>query len=441
MKRSAVSETRVFAPKNETSTLPPSYRNLAKLRIHHLRVWPTRNPLFILERALVTADQQEPTDFPKRPSLSGVHARTPIGLRSPVRVGIITVAFIGVAAVVAFGVEKYFTSHIPRKGQEQRLVFRLEAPYGSVDLRAGADPNDVATVQMLEEDANAHNFQWSYGLRDATVGVLHIGIGTDEGMRGGPPVAMWYANNENRFSLATSNEPQSDRGCPIPANPFLSVSPRFSLPPLFYDFPNGPAIGSASRTIMTDAGDIPPPSPAAGTRIRLTKDFPMYFAADLGFGESVLNLSGLPLTDAEIETGASKAYLYSTEPNPQPLETCSLRAGLGQCTFNGISYLNAEHFLFHGAVGSYHLGFEGKLTRNLDAVIELGLGMCTLSIPATAARVQVFFDDGLLSSYSFSGLAVRRDGYATSPGFNYSTSPVLTLHLSSGAGKISVAYH
>ncbi|HEX5317406.1 MAG TPA: hypothetical protein VFX22_12225, partial [Candidatus Kapabacteria bacterium] len=96
---------------------------------------------------------------------------------------------------------------------------------------------------------------------------------------------------------------------------------------------------------------------------------------------------------------------------------------------------------FHGAVGSYHLGFEGRLTHNLDAFVEIGLGMCSLSIPPTAGRVQVFYDDGLLSSFSFSGLTKIREGYARSPGFNYSTSPILTLHLSSGAGKISVTYH
>jgi hypothetical protein len=52
----------------------------------------------------------------------------------------------------------------------------------------------------------------------------------------------------------------------------------------------------------------------------------------------------------------------------------------------------------------------------------------------------VFYDDGLLSSFNFSGLTKRREGYATSVGFDQSTRPILTLRLSSGLGRMSVSY-
>jgi len=364
--------------------------------------------------------------------------------RHPLRVVACSVFALAVLGGLAAAVERYFTTHIDRKGPEQSLVFQLDAPYGSVNLRPGSELTDVATIETLVEDADARNCSWSYGLRDGTVGMLRIGIGTDEGMMAMPPIAMWHANSG--FSLAAdAAAPQSDRGISMRPSPFFF----FSMPPV-YDMPlhgtqrsGGFACARrpAFRTISTDAGTKIVADPPSGTQIYLTKDFPLVFIANFGFGQSKLDLSGLPLTNATIETGASQAFIYSNAPNPEPLQYCTVHAGIGSCTFLGISNLNADHFTFHGAVGSYHLGFEGRLTHNLDAYVEIGLGMCSLSIPPTAGRVQVFYDDGLLSSFSFSGLAIQRDGYARSPGFDHSNSPILTLHLSSGAGKMSVSYH
>jgi len=409
----------------------------------------------------VTPDLQEPTygPHPRR------NARGRI-LRPYLRSAALSILGLGLLAGIAAALERYFTEHITRHGSEQTLVFQLDAPYGSVDLRPGSDPNDVAAIETLAEDSDAHNAQWSYGIRNGSVGVLRIGIGTDEGMKSTPPIAMWHTNSD--FSLASSTAPESDMGIPMRpsrffffsmprAMQFSNAGPSYMLAdrssmsddprpmrgsnPLESSFGLAPPRSAKFHIISTDAGNKVEVASSPGTRIYLTKNLPIVFSSDLGFGQSKLDLSGLSITSASIETGASQAFIYSREPNPQVLHFCSVRAGIGPCTFLGISNLNADHFTFHGAVGSYHLGFEGRLTHNLDAIVEIGLGMCSLSIPPTSCRVQVFYDDGLLSSFSFSGLAKERDGYATSPGFDHSTAPILTLHLSSGAGKISVSYH
>ncbi len=348
------------------------------------------------------------------------------------RIAALVLAFALVGAIAGVALERYSTIHIPRWGKEQSLVFNLDVPYGSVNLLGGSSPNDVATVETLAEDADTHNFQWSYSLRNKTVGVLHIGIGTDEGMNGVPPIAMNYANSG--FSLASSPLPQSDMGSTRNEGFFYG-----QLPPIPGTY--GFVVCIPGRSVSTDAGNLVETPFPAGTEIFLNRTLPIDLSANLGFGQSKLDLSGLPLMSAAIETGASQAFIFCNSENPEPLRTCSIRAGMGPCTFLGISNLNAYHFTFHGAVGSYHLGFEGKLLHNLDASVELGVGFCTISIPPTACRVQIFYDEGFLSSYSFSGLARQHDGYATSPGFNYSNSPILTLHLSSTAGRISVEYH
>ncbi len=338
-------------------------------------------------------------------------------------------------AVVAIGgiavaLDHYSIIPIHRIGGENRLVFRLDAPFGSVDLRAGAGTNDVATVETLAEQGDNHNPQWSYGLKNGSIGMLRIGIGTDEGMIAQPPIAMWETNSG--FSPAVAYAPQPDWGAACPPSFF-----SFSMPSI----PSGQGWYPQMRVVSTDAGTVIVPQAKASTRITLTKDLPMDIDANLGFGESTVDLTGLPITNASIETGASRVQVCCNAMNPVALHNCRVRAGIGPCTFCGLSNLNADNLNFHGALGSYQLGFEGKLAHNMDAIVDVGIGMCSITIPATACRVQVFYEDGIFSSFSFPGLAYRRPGYESSVGFERSNSPILTLHLSSGAGKISVNYH
>ena len=353
----------------------------------------------------------------------------------PVRITLFTVLALLAGGGLTYALQRYFTEHIARRGPEQSLVVQLDAPYGSVNLGAGNDSRDVATIETLSDDAATHNCQWSYGVRNGTVGTLRIGIGTDEGMRASPPIALNYANSP--YSLARDPDAQSDMGSRPRHIPRYFLSPIPGSMGYSYEFVyRGPL-----RSVSTDAGTRMDAPAAAGTQIFLTRNLPIDLSANLGFGISQLNLSGLPLMNAFIETEATQAFIYCNSENPEALRSCAVRAGMGPCTFTGISNLNAYHFAFHGAVGSYHLGFDGRLLHNLDATVEVGLGFCTIAIPPTAGRVQIFYDDGFGSSFTFSGLSIQRDGYATSPGFEYSRSPILTLHLSSGLGRIAVSYH
>ncbi len=163
-----------------------------------------------------------------------------------------TLALVGLilGSSLAVALERYFTAHIARHGSEQSLVFQLDAPYGSVNLLAGSNPNDVATIETLSEDAAAHNCQWSYGIREGNVGILRIGIGTDgEGMIASPPIALSYANSG--FSLASAPEPESDCGSRRHIVPFCS-----SMPPLpgTFSYSYGYIYRMRPRSISTDQG-------------------------------------------------------------------------------------------------------------------------------------------------------------------------------------------
>ncbi len=358
----------------------------------------------------------------------------------PLRVAGLALLGIGGLAGLAAAIEHYITNHIPKMPGETRLMLKLESPYCSVDLRPGSDPTDVATVELPTGDGTSSGFQFSHKVANGNIGVLRMGV-CEEGMLETPPLAMWKANTQ--FSPVSTRLPQSDMGMRLTPGTLIS----YTLPPI-YSYSQSYARGFIRFRPMPvlavgEDGMFEAKSNGStvSTKIRLSKELPMDFSAALGFGESSLNLSGLPITNATIETGASRAHIFTTEPNPQVLGNCLVRAGLGEVIFSGISNLNAKHFNFHGGVGSYHLGFDGKLLQNLDAQVELGIGLCSIAIPPTAGRVQIFYDEGLLNSYTFSGLTTRHKGYVTSVGFDQATGPILTLRLSAGAGRMSITYH
>ncbi len=323
---------------------------------------------------------------------------------------------IGVIAAsgVVFAVYKTIDYPVQRDGRETRVNVMLSVPYGSLTLRAGADPKNVALLRMESvEEAMPFHVRYSYN-PIGTTGSLRMTIGSDEGMlQANPPIAQgWKANS--KFSLASTNAIHSDYG---------DISPS----PGTFD------LMKPNPETAQDENDH--------AKVFLTKDIPVSISAQLGFGESLLDWSGLSLTSAYVETGSAKTEIRLTEHNPIPMSFCKINAGFGEFSMNGISDLNADKFLFSGGVGYYALSFNGKLTKNLDATVEVGLGKVAINIPPEAGRVRVIYDDSFFSSFSFSGLTKRSDGYYTSVGFDQSLAPILTLHLSSGLGKMIVNYH
>jgi len=287
---------------------------------------------------------------------------------------------------------------------------------------------------MVEKDSDDPIVQVGYVLRNnRTLGVLTISMGADDEKRqdGGaimsPPLAVWWANSTGpRFTTARSI--QSDMG----GNQIFGMSQEFH-----FSLPASPlpeAVVSRTNRITTI------PDQAGSAQVTLSKELPMSIHANLGFGQSALDLTGMRLTSLNVETAASKSSIKLLAPNPQQMTTCTINAGLGECRLEGLANLNAQKFVFSGGLGYYQLGFGGKLPRDLDASVSVGLGKCSINIPPECGRVQIFYEDTFFSSFDFRGLTKRRDGYYTSVGFEHSTAPILTLRLSSGMGKMIVNY-
>ena len=325
-----------------------------------------------------------------------------------------TVTFFAVTGG-AIALYKTLDYPIERDGRETRVNVMMSVPYGALMLAAGTTPKNVALIrtQSGDEDPMPFHVRYSYNPL-GTTGNLRMTIGSDEGMlQTNPPLAHSWKANTN-ISPVNSGTIHSDYGDISHSDGTFDIM-------------------APSPLSFADAGDL--------AKVFLTRDIPLSINAQLGFGESMLDWTGLSLTCANIETGTAKTEIHLHERNPIPMSACQINAGFGEFSMDGICNLNTEKFKFSGGVGYYSLNFSGQLSKNLEADVEVGLGKVSINIPPEAARVQVIYDDSYFSSFSFSGLTKKKDGYYTSVGFDQSNAPILTLKLSSGLGKMVVSYH
>ena len=331
------------------------------------------------------------------------------------RIVILTSLGFFAASGVCFAIYKTIDYPVQRDGKEKRVNVIMSVPYGTLTMVAGTKTGDVALLQMQSGEAEMLPFHVRYLYNPVgTTGTLRMTIGSDEGMlETNKPLAQAWKANSN-FSLASTNAVHSDYG---------DVSPA----PSAFDLLTAPPQTSHDESDHA--------------KIFLTKDIPLSISAQLGFGESILDWTGLALSCAYVETGSAKTQIHIREHNRIPMAGCRINAGFGEFSMDGISDLNTDRFQFSGGVGYYSLNFNGKLTQNLDATVEVGMGKVAINIPPEAGRVRIIYDDSYFSSFSFSGLTKLRDGYVTSVGFDQSKAPILTLHLSSGLGKMIVNYH
>ena len=331
------------------------------------------------------------------------------------RIVIFTSLGIFAASGAAIAIYKTIDYPVSRDGRETRVDVIMSVPYGTLTLMAGTKKSDVALLQMQSADEGMLPFHVRYLYNPVgTTGTLRMMIGSDEGMLDmNRPLAQGWKANSN-YSLASTNAIHSDYG---------DVSPASGA----FDLLTSPPMTSHDESDHA--------------KVFLTRDIPMSISAQLGFGESLMDWTGLALTCAYVETGSAKTQIHVHQPNPIPMGGCKINAGFGEFSMDGISNLNTDRFIFSGGVGYYNLNFDGKLTRDLDATVEVGMGKVAVNIPPEAARVRIIYDDSYFSSFTFSGLTKRHDGVYTSVGFDQSKAPILTLHLSSGLGKMVVNYH
>ncbi|MBM2845356.1 MAG: Toast rack protein [Bacteroidetes bacterium] len=115
--------------------------------------------------------------------------------------------------------------------------------------------------------------------------------------------------------------------------------------------------------------------------MRFSDAIPISFDLTLGLGKGDFDLSGLQVKDFNLSTGASDVTLSFDERNTTTIENMNIESGVSKFVARNLGNANFKRFRFQGGVGSYLLDFSGKIEKEVDVEVEVGLGVLTMIIP------------------------------------------------------------
>jgi hypothetical protein len=113
-----------------------------------------------------------------------------------------------------------------------------------------------------------------------------------------------------------------------------------------------------------------------------------------GAYEGILDLSGIPITDLEINDGASKATVEFNSANPVEMQRFTYKTGASDVSLVGLGNANTSQVVFSSGAGNYTLDFTGSLTKDMNVKISSGLSQVKIIVPKNV-HTQVNLNGGL----------------------------------------------
>lgn len=170
--------------------------------------------------------------------------------------------------------------------------------------------------------------------------------------------------------------------------------------------------------------------------LALGTNVPLDMELKFGAAEAAIDLSGMLVKSAVIQTGASQTTLKITKPNRIVCEQLELNVGAAKFEATGLGNLNVRNLDLSGGVGEVILDFSGPLRQNLNAHVEMGLGSLTLRVPrGTGLQVT---KKGLLASFDSQGMVKRGDSFYSE---DWKTaSKHVTVDVNAALGSIAVVW-
>jgi len=158
---------------------------------------------------------------------------------------------------------------------------------------------------------------------------------------------------------------------------------------------------------------------------------------DLGVVKGEVDLSGLKISNLDLEMGVSKTTVLFSEVNQASMKSFDIEGGVGKLAVENLGNANISEFSFEGGVGSYELNFGGEYQQNLQGKISLGMGKVVLYLPRhIGTRLSV--DKSLLSSLEIDEVFKNGDVYTNDKWEK--TKYNLDLNIETGLGKIEVIW-
>ena len=116
-------------------------------------------------------------------------------------------------------------------------------------------------------------------------------------------------------------------------------------------------------------------------KLALGTSKPFGLAVAKGAGEARMALGGVPLTSAQVDVGAGKAYMSFDKPNSVRCSALKVNMGAGSLTVDGLLNGNVERFVFGGGAGEIRLNLTGEALQGpLTATLNTGAGKLVVNL-------------------------------------------------------------
>ena len=172
--------------------------------------------------------------------------------------------------------------------------------------------------------------------------------------------------------------------------------------------------------------------------LALSPEIPAYLELSFGAGDADLDLGGLSLAEAEINTGASESRIRFSQPNRMACRTITFHVGAVDFQANGLGNARCRHVSMTGGAGDLTLDFGGDWgdLQKMTGEMFIGVGSLTLRIPeGVGVRIQI---DKFLASFDPAGFTKRGRSYYSS---SYDQAKnKLDLQLKATLGNIDVVW-
>lgn len=169
---------------------------------------------------------------------------------------------------------------------------------------------------------------------------------------------------------------------------------------------------------------------ALGTRV------PLDLHLKFGAVRAQMELGGLRIREAHIQTGASETDITVSSQNREPCSLLKVEVGAAAFTASSLGNLNCNRFEVSGGVGDVKLDFNGAWRVDSDIDIDMGLGSLTLSVPR-GLGMQVR-KSGFLASFDSQGL-IKRGNVYYSENWDQATNRI-TVNIDAAFGSIRVVW-
>jgi len=144
-------------------------------------------------------------------------------------------------------------------------------------------------------------------------------------------------------------------------------------------------------------------------RVLLPRTVPLDLDLEFGGTQAMLELGGLALQSARLESGATEATLAFSTPNRTHMRELEVGIGAAEFTALHLANANADLIRVRGGVGSVDLDFGGTWTRDLEVSTRLAIGSLTLRVPDDVGlRLEV---RRVAAGFDHEGLVKRDDGW------------------------------